>query len=189
MKTYLILILAIVFASCSATHKIKTETHKTVDSVVNTVKDTVNVSKEVNQANNFTAKGIDITFDYNKDEPIDTSGGDTVKWKPFYYKSTKAGSTDPMFNIIKDAVSNSGLTSRIPSSVTIHIDSLGQSSVINTKNDSSVGKQTTNAQVKTTDDEKSKTVTRTGLGAGAYLIIGIVVLLGLVALAIKFKWF
>lgn len=187
----LFLILTIAFASCSTTHKIKTESHKTVDSVVNTIKDSTNVSKEVDKIDNFTAKGIDITFDYGN-EIIDTGKtgkkDDTVKWKPFYYKTNKEGtSNNGLSNLINKAVSNNGLNGHIPTAIHIHIDSLGDSTIEKIKSDSGAKKEITQAKVKSTEDVKNKDVKRSGAGFGTYVIVGMVILIGLVILVIKYK--
>lgn len=178
----------VMFSSCSTTHKIKTESHKTVDSVVNTTKDSSSISKEINKTDNFSAKGVDITLNYDNQTDTSLSNTDTVKWTPFYYKPNKQGTSNSGFsNLINQAVSSNGLSGHIPTSIHIHIDSLGNSTVENTKTDSSIKKETIQAKVKSISDDKSKDVKRTGLGFGSYVIIGIVVLVVLVFVAFKFK--
>jgi hypothetical protein len=182
---YLFLIALIVLASCSTTHKLKTEIHKTVDSTSTIIKDTTNVTKESSIMNDFNANDVDITLNYGTN-PIDTSKKDvTVPWDAYY--SGDKGRTGRINGLIESAVSGSGLNGRIPTSVTIHIGSLSDSSVKSNKIDSSSGKSISKADVKTDLNTKTKSVVRTGLGAGMYIIIGIVVIIILGLVVIKFK--
>jgi hypothetical protein len=193
----LLLIVAILFAACGTTHKIKTQTTKNVDSTVTTVKDSTKVSNAQNYTDNFVAKGVDITFDYGKEQSTDTPlkavgapNHDTVAWKPFYYKPSKGSKS--VEDLIKEAISNSGSNGQIPTSITVHIDSLSNQSSSSSTKDSAVVKATTEVNVKEKDTSKIKDVKRTGTQLWVlYIVLGlgglIALLVGGYKLAKKFK--
>jgi hypothetical protein len=185
MKNFLLILVAICFGACSSTHKIKTSTKISTDSTVSVIKDTTSVKKEEVKSNNFNAKDIDIKINYDHSDTA-KKNSDTVAWKPYYYKPTKQGSNN-INDIIQDAISNSGNTGELPSSISIHIGSISDSSNQSSKIDSSVSRDSSHAVVKNKSEIKTKDVTRSGLGFGSYVIIGIVVLLVLIVLAFKFK--
>jgi hypothetical protein len=53
-------------ASCSASHKVKTSTRKSVDSTVTTTRDTAHVSHEETTTSNLQAQDVHIRIDYNQ---------------------------------------------------------------------------------------------------------------------------
>ena len=191
---YLLLILTIIFVtSCSSTHKIKQTTIKTIDSTVVSVKDTSDIKKEQTQSDNLVAKGVDITFDYgnnqqqpNTDSTTKKIGSNTVSWKPFYYNPTRPG-TDPISKLITQTASASGLNGRIPTSIRIHFDSLGSTSVSTIKSDSIKSKSTNSSNVKSKEKDTLKNKTSSGLSFGGYATIAIAVIIILVLLGLKFK--
>jgi len=139
MKNLLLMAAMILAVSCSSVHKVTTESKKTSDSVSTVIKDTLSVSKKDTKSDNFTAKGVDIVITYGVDTLKKSS--DSVVWSPFYYKPNKDDNTDNKINeIINDAVSKTGLTGKIPSTISIHIDSIGDSTVENSTTDSVKGK-------------------------------------------------
>lgn len=190
---YLLIILALVFASCSSTHKIKETKHSNIDSTTTTVKDSTKVSTEKTQADNFVAKGVDIQFDYGNEDTsqsnvttITPAQDSPVKWTPFYYNPKKPGSS-AVDKVVNQAISNSGLNGRIPVSIKIHIDSLGNSSVVTAKTDSANNKDSGTNHTKAIVNESKKDKTTKGLGFGVYAIVGLIVLGGLFAGARKLK--
>jgi hypothetical protein len=175
MKYLKLVILALIFASCSTTHKIKTESHKSVDSVVTAVKDSATVNKAQNYTDNYVAKGIDVTFDYGDSTDPVQSTSDT----------TNPTNAELPSSIVKNIVNKSGLAGRIPTRVTIHIDSVSNQSSITTTQDSTHVKSDTHAKVNTTETVKTKTVQRSGLSGWMVPIIGFLLIIGLVWFAVK----
>lgn len=172
------------FVSCSTLNKNKSSIKKTEDSVAVVTKDTSALSTQVKTADNFTAKGVDITIDF-KDSAKPSS--DTVKSTPIYVpKSGQPSDDEYMTDILKDAVSSLPTTGQIPSSITIHIDSLTNSDSTSVIKDSTAGKEKSIVTVKTNTDTKDKVVSRTGLGAGAYIVGGIILLIIIIFVAVKF---
>jgi len=171
---YLLIILAIVFASCGSTHKIKTSHLKNVDRTTVSIKDSSKVTKEHIDTDNFVAKGVDISFDYG-DEPVTNPAHstDSVKWKPYYYNPTKLGSS-AIDKVINQAIASSGLNGHIPNNIKIHIDSMENLSSSITKIDSFKLKDSFASKVKLTEKDKSKTVDKKGLGLGGSVIVIII---------------
>lgn len=179
MKKYLLLLVAIFMSvSCSTTHKVKTSETKKVDNTTTAITDTTNVAKAQTYTDNFVAKGVDVTFDYNNDTanaPIAPATGDTVAWKP-YYTTTKAGkASNDIASIIQNAVAHDGSNGNL-SRVTVHIDSLGNASIASTTSDSSHGKSDIKTNVKSDDHLTTKDKTTTGMSP---VLIIILVLAGL----------
>lgn len=176
----LLLIFTIFVVSCSTTHKIKTET-KTVDSgVVTTNIDTSNVNLDTTTIEDLTAKGVDIQINYDTTQ---TPSKDTVIWNPIFYKK---GSTK--VNALLKGLLNTGVgNGKTPTSISIHIDSLGDSVVNNHKLDSNTAKITVYDSFTHKSDIKTKDVKRTGLAVGTYLIIALVVVIGLAVVIIRYK--
>ena len=182
MKRYL-LILLVALASCTTTHKTKTETKRTVDSVTTAVKDSTQVEKATTSTDNFKANGVDITFDYTNGDS--TSVGDIPLTVP--KGDTSAQDQQDISAILKNALTGTPVAGRIPSHVTIHIDSLSNAATTATVQDSVHVKDSATTQVKLKEDIKTKDVTRTGASGWLWLIIGVVIIAALVWVAKKFK--
>jgi len=187
MKTFFkfILFMGMVWLtqSCSTVHKTTTSTKKTEDSVATLTKDTTSVAKAISEKDNLSAKGVDITLNYGPDTIVtDTS-------KPALLKPIPVGEDndeDQQFKqIIQDAVSNYSTPGHIVSSVTIHIDSVTDSSQKIFISDSSNIKEKSTVDVKTNTDTKDKVVSKSGLSFGTYAIIGLVVIILLAVFVIK----
>lgn len=183
----------VLLASCGTTHKIITSSKKTVDSAATVTKDTSHVSHETTASDNLEIKDVHIRVEYGN--------RDTVAWEPYYYKrdSVKASDyypakkkVDKYADLIREAIASSGQAGRI-SSVTIDIGSLSDSSYKTEKKDSGSGKTVSTVDLKKTDSEKSKDVTRTGMSLGFKIGIGLFILIALIIwlimLARKFSWF
>jgi hypothetical protein len=184
MKKLLCLLIAfLMFVSCSTVHKTISSVKKTEDSVAVVTKDTSSLSTQVKTDDNFTAKGVDITIDF-KDST--KSSQDTVKWTPVYVpKSSQPSDDEYMTDIIKDAVSSLPSTGQIPSSITIHIDSLTNTDSTSVIKDSTHGIEKSTVTVKTNTDTKDKIVSKSGLSFGTYAIIGLAVIILLAVFVIK----
>jgi uncharacterized protein YxeA len=181
MKKILFLLLAVLFFACSTVHKSTTTTKQNVDSTSVLSKDTSSLNKVIANNDDFSAKGVDITLNY------DSTTGD-VKWTPLNVPKGQIPSSDKDYvaqEVAKEALSNLPSTGRLPSSVTIHIDSLGNNDKTVTTINANDVKTQDSAHIKTATTTKVATKSRTGLSAGVYIIGGIVVLAGLIFLAIK----
>jgi len=170
-KILLILLIAfsMIFTSCSTVHKITNSSHKQLDSVVSVVKDTTSITKQSTETQGFTATGVDVDVYY---------GDDTTSNRPII-DTTPQG--DQISTIIKDAVSASSATGRIPKEVKIHFDTVKDTTSSIVTSDSTVGKTVTKANVKETLNTSSKDVTTKGLGFGWSLTIALIGLAALVA--------
>jgi flagellar biogenesis protein FliO len=189
MKTFVKFILILIWtvtlmSSCSTVHKNITSTKKTVDSVAVVTKDTTNVAKVVAQKDDFTAKGVDITFNYGPDATI----ADTVTTKVAKLNTATGEDNDgDDFNqIIKDAIANYPAShSQIPSTITIHIDSITNSAQKVFSSDSSNLKETSTVNVKTNTDTKDKVISKSGLSFGTYAIVGLILVIIIAVYVIK----
>jgi hypothetical protein len=194
MKTFLKLLLCLgwvvatsLMISCSTVHKNISSTKKTVDSVGTLNKDTTSVQKALVKQDNFTATGVDVTLDF---APQPVVKDDTVKWTPLIAPASQSpndtGSDEgEIAQLIKDAVGNYSSPGQIPYQIHVHIDSIKSGSQTTFTIDSTNSKEQTTSSVKTTVDTKTKVVSRSGLGFGTYVIIGLVVLVAIAIFVIK----
>lgn len=193
MKT-LYFALLVLLASCGTSHKTVTSSKKTVDSVVTTVRDTSHVTHEKSSSDNLTAKDVHIRVEY----PELPSAADSALAVARQQPAGEIGENPPPRNnseriaaAIRDAIAASGGAGRLPSSITIDIGSIQDSSSRTSKKDSGSVHNSTAASVKKTDSEKSKEVTHTGLSLGYKIGIGLFLLILLLVvawrLARKFK--
>jgi hypothetical protein len=170
--------------SCSTVHKNITSTKKVEDSIATLTKDTTSVAKVVAQKDNFTAKGVDITFNYGPD----TTGTDTVTTKVVKLNPATGEDNDgdDINQIIQNAIATYPVAhSKIPYSVHIHIDSVTNDQQKVFTSDSSNLKEQSTVTVKTNTDTKDKVISKSGLSFGTYAIIGLVVIILLAVFIIK----
>jgi hypothetical protein len=186
MKKYL-LILLVALASCTTTHKTKTQINRNVDSTAVVVKDSTQIQKATTSTDNFKANGVDITFDYTNGDS--TSYGQVPVTVP--KGDTSADDEQDITAILKNALTGTPAVGRIPDHVTIHIDSLSNVATTASVQDSVQVKDSSNTHLKLKEDIKTKDVTRTGMSAWVYIIIGVAIIALLVWVAIwvvkKFK--
>jgi hypothetical protein len=185
MKKLLYLFVCVFLFSCSTVHKNISSIKKTEDSTVVSSKDTSSLSTNVKTADNFTAKGIDITVNFKNG--VDTTS-DSVKWTPIYVpkNDNKEQEGDQYItDLVQGAVSSLPTTGQIPSSISIHIDSLTNVDSTQVTKDSITGQNKSTVIVKTNTDNKDKVVSKTGLGAGVYIVGGIILLILIVIVVLK----
>ena len=191
MKTFLKFVLWLICTvltslqmSCSTVHKNITSTKKVQDSVVTLTKDTTSVAKVVAQKDDFTAKGVDITFNYGPDATVT----DTVNAKVAKLNTATGEDNDEdnLNQIIQDAIANYPTShSQIPYSVHVHIDSVTNDAQKVFTSDSSNLKEQSTVTVKTNTDTKDKVISKSGLSFGTYAIIGLAVIIILAVFVIK----
>jgi hypothetical protein len=186
MKKITTIVFALLMFACSTVHKTSTTTKQNVDSTSVQTKDTSNVSTVTAKDANFTAKGIDITVNYDK-TPTATPGSDTVKWTPLIVSKKKISPNDKDYaaEIIQNAIGNVSNPGNI-SSITVHIDSVGTTDNTITSKDSSSSKLKDSTKLKSDTKTNVTTKVSTGLGTGAYLIITGIALVIIVVVVIKF---
>lgn len=192
MKTFLkfILWLLVVLTqaamiSCSTVHKNTTSTKKVEDSVATLTKDTTSVAKISEKKDDFTAKGVDITFNYGPDATVtDTVNAKVAKLNTAIGEDNDG---DEQFKqLIQDAIATYPSNhSQIPYSVHIHVDSVTNQAQQVFASDSSNVKEKSTVNVKTNTDTKDKIVSRSGLSFGTYAIIGLVMIIILAVFIIK----
>ena len=175
----------ILMVACSTVHKTSTTTKAIVDSISVQTKDTSSVSSVVTSNDNFTAKGVDITVNYDKTDSI--KAGDSVNWTPLIVSKKKISPADKDYvsEIVKNAIGNISNPGNI-SSVTVHIDSVGNTQTSIITKDSSGVKATDSSNIKSNTKTVATTKVSTGLGTGTYLIIAGIVLVIIVIVVIKF---
>lgn len=182
-KSFLIALLVLA-SGCGTTHKVSHSEKKTSDSTVTVVRDTARVTHETTKTHNFNAQDIHIRVEYPADTALAKAKEqrtDTVDWKPYYPKSkSKAGQ---IAQAISDAISASGSAGRLPSSVTIDIGSISDSSTRTSKNDSGGVHAATSTDLIKTDNRTSEETTHTGLSVGYKIGLGIFVFIILLVAA------
>jgi hypothetical protein len=185
MKKITIFFLMVFMFACSTVHKTSTTTKKDVDSTSVQTKDTSSVSTVTTANDDFSAKGVDVTVNFNK--PDSNKVGDTVKWTPLLISKKKISPADKDYvaEVIKNAIGNISNPGDI-SSISVHIDSVVNAQNVITTKDSSGVKSKDSSNVKDHTKTTVSTKTSTGLGTGAYLIIAGIVLVIIVIVVIKF---
>jgi len=149
---YLILILSLFLFSCQTVHKTITDNVKKVDSNSLSRKDTSSISLQSILSDSIAVHGLDITINYQD-----------------------SNSTDIDSATLEELI-NHPLTGGNISSLHIHIDSVEHKKVVTTIKDSSSGTEVTKTAVKTSTEQYSKVVSKTGIPWWIYLVGGIVVL-------------
>lgn len=164
----LLVAIGLFFSSCSTTHKLKTSSTIKLDSVTSVVKDTTSVTKQTIDTHGFDATGVDIEFDYGTDSVYNDTSGNTKQVVP---------SDDAMAKIIKNAISASGNTGRLPNKIKIHLDTVKDTTSHVVRTDSTHSNEVIKSNVKRTTATKSKTVVHTGPSIGLDIAMGIGLLL------------
>lgn len=186
MKKLLFLSIAILMVACSTIHKNISSVKKTEDSVSVVTKDTSSVSSQINQDDKFTAKGIDITVNFDTAKNAVT---DTVKWTPIYIPKSNIPKSDKDYDIqqevIQDALSNLPSTGQLPTSIIIHIDSLTNDASSSVSKDSITGNQKSVTNVKTDTISKDRIVSKTGFSIWVYIGLGLAAIIAIVIFALK----
>lgn len=185
MKKITIFFLISLMFACSTVHKTSTTTKQNIDSTSVLTKDTSSVSTVTSNNDNFTAKGVDVTVTYTKSDSSNPS--DTVKWKPLIVSKKKISPSDKDYasEIIQNAIGNISNPGNI-SSITVHIDSVGNSQNNIVTKDSTTTKSKDSSNVKSNTKTNATTKISAGLGTGAYLIIAGIVLVIIIIVVIKF---
>jgi hypothetical protein len=187
MKKLLFSLLAILMVSCSTVHKNISSVKKTEDSVSVVTKDTSSVSTQINHNDNFTAKGIDITVNY--DSTKNGVNADSVKWTPVYVPKSNVPESDKDYDIqhqvVQYALSNLPSTGELPTSITIHIDSVTNDASSSVSKDSLTGNQKSVTNVKTNTLSKDRVVSKTGFSIWVYIGLGVAALIAIVVFALK----
>lgn len=156
---YLIIIFFLV--GCRTVHKAISDTHKQVDSSSSVHKDTTAISLESVLNDSIAIHGIDITVNYANSD------------------SFRLDSPS-----LESIISNPQMIGNV-SSIHVHIDSLTNHSVAETKKDSTSVKSFTKADVKTSTEVYSKVVSKTGIPWWVYVGIGLIILVTLAILYLK----
>lgn len=185
MKKITIFFSMILMFACSTVHKTSTTTKQNVDSTTVQTKDTSSVSTITANNDNFTAKGVDVTVTYTK--PDSNNPSDTVKWTPLIVSKKKISPSDKDYaaEIIKNAIGNISNPGNI-SSITVHIDSVGNAQTNIVTKDSTTGKTKDSSNIKSDTKTNVTTKVSTGLGTGSYLIIAGIVLVIIIIVVVKF---
>lgn len=157
-------------ASCSASHKIKTSTRKSVDSTVTTTRDTSHVSHEETSTSTLQAQDVHIRIDYNQ-TPAD-SAMNQAKTRPVDRKPVKTG--NKFVDALQDAVAAAGNAGNL-SSIRIDIGKISDSSATSSRKDSGGAKTTGTTQLHIQEEAKSKEVTRPGMPLWGWGLIILVI--------------
>lgn len=195
----LIIPLLVLLASCGSTHKIVTSKKTTLDSSSTVIRDTAHVSRETSSSDNLNVQNVHIRVEYaadtalakalqkatNKEGFWDSGPPTSESMDEGYHKavSPTPSKASKIAQAIKDAIAAGGGNGRLPSSVEIDIGSIDQNSTQNTKSDSGASHSAAQTNLKKTESDKSKDVTRTGLSIGVKIGIGIFLLILLVIVA------
>jgi hypothetical protein len=157
-------------ASCSASHKVKTSTRKSVDSTVTTTRDTAHVSHEETTTSNLQAQDVHIRIDYNQ-TPAD-SALNQAKTRPVDRKPVKTG--NKFVDALQDAVAAAGNAGNL-SSIRIDIGKISDSSATTSRKDSGGAKTASTTQLHKQEEAKSKEVTRPGMHLWGWGLIILVI--------------
>ena len=158
---YLLLILTLFLFSCRTVHKAITDSVKKIDSSSLSRKETSSIGLQEILSNTLSIQGLDITINY---DDSDSTGIDSTS--------------------LKEIISHP-LTGGNISSVHIHIDSLNNKKLVETKKDSTTVKEVNKTAVKTSQEQYSKVVSKTGIPVWIYIAGGIVILLVIGILILK----
>jgi len=187
MKKPIIITLGILFlASCGTTHKVVNTSKKKVDSSATVTRDTSHVFHEEDAGDMFHVRDVHIRVEYPADTALKQAKqrpSDTTVWTPLYVRrkpTTKAGE---IADAIRDAISASGGAGRLPSSITVDIGSVLDSTYYSSRRDSANIHATSQVDMHRADAEKNKEVTRTGLSLGYKIGIGLFLFIVLIVAA------
>jgi len=184
----LMMIFGILNSGCSASHKLKTSTSTTVNSAITVTNDTMHVTKEKSSSSNLTAKDVHVRIEYEQPtgKAAETAADTALalaKQRPA--RPSKTG--NKIVDAIQDAISASGSAGRLPSSITIDIGSISDSTVKSSRKDSGAGKSTSTAVVHKEEQTKSKEVTRPGMSLFAKLGIWLLIVLVIGAIYYRYR--
>lgn len=214
----LIIPLLILLASCGSTHKVVTSKKTTLDSSSTLVRDTAHVSRETSSSDNLNVQNVHIRVEYAADTALakakeqpagevgdgpstntpygafslqqTTTGNQSGPWgyganKPLNPSSNAA----KIAQAIKGAIAAGGGAGRLPSSITVDIGSISDSSTQKAKSDSAGSHSSDDKHLKQTEDDNAKNVTHWSLPWWAWAIIIIIILGGAYKAARYFKIF
>lgn len=170
VKIGTLLLALVAFASCSSMKKLKTTTKQNVDSVAVVTRDTVSVKKTSDSSHYMDLDDATLTVVYS----------DTAKYTP---DTTKP--TSQIVDVIRQTVRAVGGGQRVKS-VTITIGRVKSGGDVKNTYDSTSGHDKDSTRLINKTQTFTKTVARSGLAWYIYLIIGIVVLLAVAFLLVKF---
>lgn len=175
------LFILILLSACKTVHKITNESKSTIDSTKVVSKDTIAVAKENNSTEITNLKDINIKINYG-DSAVNISDGTVVK----HVSIIKAPGSNKISDIVNEAISASGNTGKIPSSIEIHIGTASDSITANSKTDSVNVKVNDSTKLQAEKETYTKNVDKKGLSVGGYLIIIMISLIAIFLVAAKF---
>lgn len=184
--TKILIALAVLLSSCGTVHKVFHAEKKTVDSSTTVTVDTSHVIHEEDNGNVFHVQDVHVRVEYPADTALEKAKqqpADTAIWTPLYVRKKPSTKASEIADAIRDAIAASGGAGRLPSSITVDIGSISDSSSHSTRTDSGAVHAITQTDLHKTDTEKNKEVTRTGLSLGYKIGIGLFLLIALLVVA------
>lgn len=180
----LIFPLLVLLTACGTTHKTVNTVKKTVDSSAAVTVDTSHVFREEDAGDMFHIRDVHIRVEYPADSSLQQAKhSDTATWTPLYVPKKPTTKAAQIADAIRDAITASGGAGRLPSSITIDIGALSDSSGHSVRTDSTGMRTTSQTDLHKTDNEKNKEVTRTGLSLGYKIGVGLFLLILLLLVA------
>lgn len=182
----ILIALSVLLSSCGTVHKVFHAEKKTVDSSATVTLDTSHVIREEDNGNVFHIQDVHVRVEYPADTALQQATqrpADTAIWTPLYVRKKPSTKATEIAEAIRHAIAASGGAGRLPSSITVDIGSISDSSSHSTRTDSGAVHATTQTDLHKTDTEKNKEVTRTGLSLGYKIGIGLFLLILLLVVA------
>lgn len=170
----------VLLASCGSSHKIVHTDSKRVDSTATTQRDTSYKTLQVRQADDLTAKDVDITVWYDTGRayyPADSALAAALSRPVDRSAQGSTRKADQYVQLIQNAISASGR----PAKIQIHIGEVSDSSSHTVRVDTGSAHQQAQVHVKTEEKKVDKDITHSGwpwyAWAGAGIIFLIIFLL------------